>query len=362
MRVLLVRTDRMGDVILSTPVATLLKEAHPDWQVDMLVSAWLAPLVRIHRDVDAVLTCQPERQRVRDLAHELRLRKYDAAVLLHPKPALAFALWLARIPLRIGTRYRAYSFLLNRRVAVHRKHSPLHELELNVLTAAPLGLAPIAHVNPLFRFSVPEEAEAAVSAKLEAAGAEPNARPIVVHPGSGGSARDWPIDRFAELLRDLAELSLGSVVVTGSSTERTLVDTLVALSQTPLVRLDGQLSVVELAALLRRARLVVANSTGPLHLAVAMGTPVVGLYCPVGPCHPRRWGPYGRPNAVVMPEVPECSRCRKSCPYYDCMASIPAGRVLEKIREVLDDATNVWQTADPKPTSVRMTPQPEEKS
>jgi|YelNatPaOPRAMG01_1025707.scaffolds.fasta_scaffold00095_47 heptosyltransferase-3 len=335
MKVLLIRTDRMGDVILSTPVATLIKRAHPDWRVEMLVARQLVPLVGVHRDVDAVLEFGGRDSSLRELVRLLRSRRYDAAVLLHPTFRLALSLWLARIPRRIGTAYRLYSFLLNERVPVHRKRSRLHELELNVLTASPLGLAPLPESGELFRFELPEEEERRLAEKLARAGVEPAARPIVLHPGSGGSARNWPVRRFAELAELLHARGIGPIVITGTSAERQLVDELVRLAAVPLVRLDGELEILQLAALLQRARVVVANSTGPLHLAVAMGAPVVGLYCPIGPCHPRRWGPYGRRDAVLMPDVPECDRCRASCPHYDCMESIPADRVAAKIGQVM---------------------------
>lgn len=334
MRVLLVRTDRLGDVILSTPVATLLRVIHPEAEVLMLVRQSVAPLVRLHEDVDRVVEL-PEPETVSALVQVFRQAEPDAVVMLHPTFRLALAAWLARVPRRIGTRYRAYSFLFNEPVRVHRKHSGKHELELNVETAAPLGLAGIANVRPLFRFRIPLEVEQAVVARLRELGSNPEAPGIVLHPGSGGSARDWPVQRFAELARLVHKAGLGPIWVTGTEPEKRLIDDLVALSDVPLHRFDGQLSLPELAALLKRARAVVANSTGPLHLAVALGTPVVGLYCPLGPCHPRRWGPYGRPNAVLVPPVPECDRCTPSCVHYDCMLKISAEQVLEKLEAIL---------------------------
>ena len=335
MRVLLVRTDRLGDVILSTPVATLLKLAHPDAQVHMLVRAAVAPLVRLHQDVDQVLEL-PDRSGLTDLVHLFRADAPDAVVLLHPTFELALAAWLARIPRRIGTRYRAYSFLLNERVPVHRKRSGKHELELNVDTAAPLGLAEIEAARPLFRFRIPAEVEERAAARLRELGAAEGERGVVLHPGSGGSARDWPVRRFAELARLVHGAGLGPIWVTGTAREKSLVDELERLSGVPLRRLEGRLNLPELAAVLKHARAVVANSTGPLHLAVAVGTPVVGLYCPIGPCHPRRWGPYGRPDAVLVPPVPECDRCTESCVHYDCMLKISAEQVFEKLQDIVE--------------------------
>ncbi len=342
MKVLLVRTDRLGDVILSTPVATLLKLAHPEAEVRMLVRPGVAPLVRLHEDVDRVVEL-PEPANTGALTRLFQEEDPDAVVVLHPDFRLALATWLAGIPRRIGTRYRVYSFLFNEPVRVHRKRSSKHELELNVDTAAPLGLARIDEAKPLFRFRVPEEVERRVVRRLAKLGADPQARGIVLHPGSGGSARDWPVQRFAELARLVHQTGLGPIWVTGTGPEQGLVDELIERSGVPLLRLDGQLNLPELAALLQRARAMVANSTGPLHLAVAVGTPVVGLYCPIGPCHPRRWGPYGRPEAVLVPPVPECDRCTTSCVHYDCMLKITAEQVLEKLEDILANSSSGLQ-------------------
>ena len=125
---------------------------------------------------------------------------------------------------------------------------------------------------------------------------------VVLHPGSGGSALDWPAKNFGRLAGKInSELGL-SIITTGSASESVLIDTIQKQTKN-IVRLEGQLNLKELAALLKKASLIIANSTGPLHLAVAVDTKVIGLYCTLVACGPERWGPYHRADSVIVPPV-----------------------------------------------------------
>ncbi|MRR09338.1 hypothetical protein EG831_04515, partial [bacterium] len=150
---------------------------------------------------------------------------------------------------------------------------------------------------------------------------------------------DWPLERFAELADRIREPGDGSpgtaVVITLGPGEEPLRGRLEPLLKTKPVWVSG-LALPELAAVLSRARLVIANSTGPLHIAAAAGTRVIGLYCPIVPCHPKRWGPYGPGHAVIMPDgVDACRSCAgPGCAQYDCMGTITVERVYRTVREM----------------------------
>jgi ADP-heptose:LPS heptosyltransferase len=251
---------------------------------------------------------------------------------LHPTLRLALLCWFAGIPRRIGTGYRLYSFLFNKRVYHHRKKSERHECELNMDIAAAAGAA-VGAIE--FKFNIPDEAQQRVNSLLSDHGIEPPGSYVVLHPGSGGSALDWPAEKFGKLGHRIVE-NLGiPVVVTGAAAEKELVDRLVQEDR-QLIRLDGQLNIKELAALLRNSSLVVANSTGPLHIAVAVSAPVVGLYCPIEACKPERWGPFGRKESVIVPPVGQCSTCRPDrCEKGDCMELISVTEVYRMVADKL---------------------------
>ncbi|MDQ7063842.1 MAG: glycosyltransferase family 9 protein [candidate division KSB1 bacterium] len=335
--VLLLRTDRIGDVILSTPVALALKKAHPDSQITFLVRRATLPIVQSCPAVDAAIPIemfmQGGRLQLRALVRYLKQQRFNAAVHLFPRPALTLATFLARIPHRIGTGYRYYSLLFNHRIYEHRKTAERHEAEYNLQLLRPFGIeAP----EVAFSLTISDEAWRKIDQLLADAGIGTEEPLVVLHPGSGGSARDWPPEHFAELAQRLIEKEQARVAITGAPNEQPLADAILQRMKVKPLALVGRLTLQELAALLRRADVFVANSTGPLHLAVAVGTEVVAFYPPILACRPERWGPYGHRQDVLMSQQEECFRCRKrSERWCECMYRIPVQAALDKIAEKL---------------------------
>ncbi len=300
-RILIIRTDRMGDVVLSTPVLTAIKNTWPLSHTTMMIAPYTHDVISGHPDLDEILIddAKGEHQGVKGLFKLVRLirsKRFDTVLVLHPSTRLAILCWLAGIPNRIGTGYRSYSLLFNTRIMQHRKKSGRHELELNLDLAKAIG-ANVENID--FKFHIPEKAEQRVQMLLEQNKIKDKPY-IVIHPGSGGSALDWPIENFAELANRLINTHNMPVVVTGSASESPLAEA-IAQKAIGVIRFDGQLNIKELASVLKHAATVTANSTGPLHLAVATGSNVVGLYCTLQACHPNRWGPYNQLDTVITP-------------------------------------------------------------
>jgi ADP-heptose:LPS heptosyltransferase len=332
-KILLIRTDRLGDVILALPAATALKKRLANVHVTFLARHYTAEIIRCHPHVDAVLELDGAEisGRARPLARVLRQQKFETAVVLHPRPELAWAIWRSGIPQRIGTGYRWYSFLFNRRIFEHRKTSARHEAEYNLRLLQPLG---ITETEVEFHFALSQTERQSLDAKLNALGV--SATPVVLHPGSGGSSRNWPPEYFAGLA-DLIHRELGmQVILTGAPSEAGLIAALQQQTTSKPLSLCGRLTIIELAVLCQRASVFVSNSTGPLHLAVMAGAPVVAFYPPLRAARPERWGPYGRLFDVLMSQQFECSRCRYSqIRVCDCMRAISVEMAFQKVREKL---------------------------
>ena len=333
-RILIIRTDRIGDVVLSLPVVTALRRKYPDAYIAMLVSPAVREIVEDHPDLDEVLL--DNGGGLSDffkLVRKIRLKKFDVAVLLHPTFPLAFALAIAGIPWRIGTGYRFYSILFNKRIFEHRKDSLRHEVDYNLSLASVLG-ADVSKVD--FNFPVLQEALWKIE-KLFKEIKITDEKPIVVlHPGSRGSALDWPVSYFAQLANRLVRKSHAQVIVTGGHGEEKVVSEVLKNTSGEVRGIAGRLNLKELAALLKKADLVVANSTGPLHIGVAVGTEVIGFYPPLVPASVRRWGPYRRRMSTFVPDLPECKKCIKSkCPYWNCMKLISVDDVWKRADEKL---------------------------
>jgi len=319
--ILVVRNDRLGDLVLALPAATALKRRFPEAKVTYLVSKNTAALVPFSHDIDEALI--DAGKGVIELAGMLRAYRFDAAVLLHPTLRLAAALWLAGIPVRTGTAYRGYSLLFNRRVKQHRKQNSKHELEYNLdLVYQGLGFQPAAgerYLPPVL--TVPD----GLKEKL----AKEYGRDFtLIHPGCSGSSKPWPLASFAKLV-DRIQGAGGRVVISLGPQELGLKTSLIK-HLTADVGWAENLPLPDLAALISLAKVLVTNNTGPLHVAAAVKTGVIGLYCPT--CQIKRWGPYGAGHAVIRPPAGNCRECPgPKCPEYDCMENITVEEVLAMV-------------------------------
>jgi heptosyltransferase III len=321
------RTDRIGDLVLTLPMAEAVKRARTDARVTFIVQDAVASIARLCPFIDEVVSI-PGRdldEAAGRFAERLRALRLDAAVFAYPRPRLALAAYRARIPARSGTAYRVYSPLFTHRVREHRKHAHRHERDYNLALLDALGIDSAPAPLPSLAFSA--EQRAAARALLAASGVADGERFAVLHPGSGGSARDWSPERFGELARAL-HLSRPDlrILATGTTAEAALTERVRAAAPGAVTLLARQAPLDVFAALLSQADVCVANSTGPLHLAAAGGIPVLGLYPFHRPCNARRWGPLGARTAVLAPgKVDGCPACaREHCPEHDRMDRIAA--------------------------------------
>lgn len=337
-RVLVVRTDRLGDVILSLPVVTALKETYPGIHVAMMLRPYTAELVESYPDVDEILLFEEPKNytslwRIREWARWLQKHQFDTVLFLHPRPLPALLSFLAKIPCRVGTAFRAYSILFNQKIYHHRKSGTRHELEFNLDLAEKIG-ARLEQVS--FKIHIPEPARATATTFLADNGISPGEKFAILHPGSGGSAKDWPLEKFVTLNDRLREKLGIKTVFTGGPAETDLLQQAVKLAKFKPRVWSGEHGLKALGALIQQAGLFVSNSTGPLHLAVAVGTPVIGFYCPIIPCLPRRWGPYGQLDSVLTPPVEACQKCTgKNCNHFNCMDLISVDAAFQMAREKL---------------------------
>ncbi len=333
--VLVVRTDRIGDVVLALPMVTVLRENLPGSRISMLLRSYTSALVEGFAGLDTIITYDESgvQKGFFALLAELRARRFDLVVVSHPTFRIAFLMALAGIPVRVGSGYRWYSFLFNKKVFEHRKTAEKHESEYNVSLLQAVGIR--APRVPHIELAIPESSNEAAASELKRLGVSQAERFVVLHPGSGGSARDWSAEKFGDLARGLSDHGL-KVVVTGTNTERELVDQVLTRSGGAALSSVGVMSLKVLAAFIGRARLFVSNSTGPLHIAAAVGTPVIAFYPPIRECSARRWGPLAEKQDVFTADNVTCSRCHGGpCQGNDCMDQIKVEDVLAAARTLL---------------------------
>jgi heptosyltransferase I len=335
--ILIARTDKVGDLLLSLPTFQALKKAFPETRLTALVSPYAKEIVQNHPAVDAVELFE-KGEGFWGLSKRLKALRPDVFIALYPRPQQVLAAWMAGIPTRIGTAYRWYSFLLTDKVKVHRSVCDRHEVEYNLDLMKPLGIVPKAGK---IEFRLTESERSFARDLLKEKGIKPKGHYVVVHPGHKGSALNWKPERYGQVVAQLCRRKGLRVVMTGAADETNLISQVMAhLSGLgPDLRpilLIGECTLRQLAAVYEGADCFLSGSTGTMHLAAAVGTPTVALFCPIHQTTPVRWGPWGNKSTVLMPQNLECPDCRVgACSKHDPMDAIPVEEVLAAVQKYL---------------------------
>lgn len=347
-RILVVRLDNLGDVLVTTPAIHAIKTALPSAQITLLASPAGAQAGRLNGDIDEVIVHDApwidpwgalphDSARERGLIERLRAGRFDAAVVFtsfrqSSLPA-AYACYLADIPLRLAASIDGSGSLLTTR----HKHPDrlMHEVERGLGLVNGVGILPSERRLVL---DIPEAARRNAQKRREHIEGASDGPLVVVHPGCSMPARTYPAERYAEAVVELTRSLDAKVVLTGSSSERELVHG-IAAALPPDVRsrvheASGTLAFDELCALIESADLVVTNNTGPMHIAAATATPVIVLFALTNPVE--QWGPWQTSHRILNHDIP-CRMCyRRICPYnQECISSVSAQEVLAAARDLL---------------------------
>lgn len=332
---LIVRTDRIGDVVLSLPLAGLVKKKYPNCRITFLMRRYTKALADNNPYIDEILTLKEKGGLilVGENIKQIKEKKFDTAIIVYPTFKSAFIIFFSRIKYRIGTGYRWYSLLFNEKLFEHRKYAGKHELEFNVQLLEKFGInEKINTENVQFHFAPKPLAEKKVENFLSALEIKKNVPVIIFHPGSGGSAIDLPIDKFKELVCMSANKLNAEIWLTGSEAEKQLCE---KISEGIRVKnFAGKFDLHELIAFINKSDIFVSNSTGPIHIAAALGKYTIGFYPKILACSPQRWGPYTAKKVIFSPQI-ECSNCtREQCERLSCMSSINIDEVFNSISKI----------------------------
>lgn len=341
---LIVRTDRIGDVVLSLPLASIVKKYLPDCKITFLVRQYTQELVNNHPFIDNTITLQEERGKIALFANIKKISGYnfDTAIIVYPTFLTSLIIFLSRIKNRIGTGYRWYSFLFNQKIYEHRKYAERHELEYNVNFLTKFGIREDVNPEKINFYLKPKDENLVKIDKLLSESEIDREIPIfIIHPGSGGSSVDLPQEKFKLLIEKIYNELTKNIILTGSPAEIELCENLRIKPQ--ILNLAGKLDLNELTALISKCSVFIANSTGPIHIAAALGKYTIGFYPRIPACSAKRWGPYSNKSVVFSPKI-DCSGCtREQCNDLDCMSSIDMNDVFYEIEKIYKFILAEWR-------------------
>lgn len=346
------RTDRIGDLVLSTPAIRAVRAAYPNGYVALMTQPATRPLVEGHPALNEVIPFDKDGAHrtwsgTRQLARELRARRFDLALILHTTNRVVLLTWLAGIPRRVGYA-RRLGGLLTTRLPYAKRRGERHELEYTLDLVRAVGIQ--AQDRTLEIASSPA-GRGPVERWLASAGVGSQERLIVLHPGASCPSKRWPAARFAEVADRVADDHAARVaaaegsrttcpswrvaVIVGPGDAR-VAEEVRRLARAPVLVPPAPFGLAELPWLLRRAAVLVSNDSGPVHVASAVGTPVVAIFGRWGGgLSPTRWGPTG-PRSVALHHDVGCRpclahRCRIG---FVCLQAVTVDEVVQAVRQV----------------------------
>lgn len=353
-RILVIRFSSMGDIVLTSPVTRELDRLFPDAEIDFLTRSEYVSLVRALPGVAAVQRFDPGTGLL-SLVSRLRERRYDLAIDLHGnlRSRLVVMAGIARRVLRYDKRRFARMAIVRRR---RQSRSVPHTVDryLEVLDRLGAAVAPdvegvpgvegapvleVAHdaaETRLPQLKVDDAAAAMVEERLAGAGIGPDVRVLGVAPGASHGPKRWPPERFARVADHMAKSRDMKVLLLGSEADRPVTGEVVHAMERPAVDWTGATDLAVLPAAVRRCALLVSNDSGPMHVATAVGTPVIGVF---GATHPRLgFAPVGPADTAVTLDLP-CSPCslhgNRTCRFrtHACMEELDPLRVISEAEQ-----------------------------
>lgn len=373
-RILVIRLDLIGDLVLSTVLVRALKRTYPEAEIDLLAMPSSAKIVEGDPDLTNIITYDPIVWRrpkglfnprswrdARQLVERMRGRRYDLAISVFGNWAAVLAV-LSGARRTIGFRDEGYpGFMTDSVPGRHwRPGERLHEVDYCLQLAQAAG-ADIAPQDRIPRLYVTEQAKQEIDAMLASVGIRPGKPLIACHVASNqGQSKRWPLLYWARLLDRLIREDVAQIVLTGAPGDLPYVDDVIRrmrgineYSAARVVNLAGKTSLGQLAALLQRADLLITGDSGPMHIAAAVGTPLIAIHGPTDPAHS---GPVS-PRATILKSGIWCSPCYQAkdtadCPFFttQCMKNILPSQVYTIVQERLRDNARIYVNREPRIT------------
>jgi heptosyltransferase III len=330
-RIIISRTDNIGDVVLALPMAGAIKKAIPGAYIMFLGKPYTRDIIEMSQSVDEFVDWEKIKKQTRH-KQIISFKKLKADYIVHALAVRQIAV-LARkagIPKRIGSTGRMYHWRnCNKLILMTRRRSKLHEAQLNMKLLKAFGINRYFSIEDIIDnyHLIPPNILPDTYRDL----IENDKFNLILHPRSKGSAREWGMQHYSELISLLPEDKF-RIFISGTADDSLSIQNELLSKHPSVTDLSGKLSLVEFISFIANADGMVACSTGPLHIAAALNKFAIGIYPPIKPMHPGRWAPIGT-NASYLVANKKCSKCRLSerC---ECIESITPEEVKKRLMEV----------------------------
>jgi len=328
------RTDAIGDVILTLPLASYLKSLEPGRKIIFLGRNYTKAIIEACPDVDIFANWDDISGLSKKEQTEM-FKSFNANTIIHvfPKKEVAFLAKKAGIKIRIGTSHRWYHWLYcNYLPSFTRRNANAHEAALNFMLLKPFGFKDLPskeELNDYCRLQL----EDCLSDEMRMLPAKDKYN-IVLHPLSKGSAREWGFENYLKLISLLPEERF-RIFISGTTTEASKMERFLKELPGHVIDITGKTDLKGLMAFINACDAIVACSTGPLHIGAALGKIAIGIYPPIRPMHPGRWAPLGdKAKAIVVEKA--CNDCRKGglC---RCIMDVSPTRVACELLSMLEN-------------------------
>lgn len=352
-RILIRGVNWIGDAVITLPAIRAIRRAIPDTQISLLVKPWVAEIFKGCPDVDEIIPYDEQYKGVTGklkLVRTLRQKKFDKAILLQNAFDAALIAWLAGIPERIGYQRDYRGCLLTKCIPL-KSNAGKHQVYYYLDLLEEAGIKPVT-AGPYIYLSDEERENA--RALLNSSPITPHPSPLIgINPGATyGSAKRWPAEHFAELIRKIINELDGRVLIFGSPAEVEIADEIVkqlgtqnSELKTHILNMTGKTSLRELAALISECDVFITNDSGPMHIAAALHVPTVALF---GSTDSSATGPFGDGHKVITKKL-SCSPClERECPegHLKCMTEITPEEVFTALKDLLPKEKAIFLDKD----------------
>ncbi|MDO8525021.1 MAG: lipopolysaccharide heptosyltransferase II [Candidatus Omnitrophota bacterium] len=337
-KILIVRLDRIGDVLLSTPVIKAVRDAFPDSRIAVMVRKYAKEIVTGNPYLDEVIVYDKDGRDKGALGNirfirQLARKKFDMAFILHPTKRTHLLVSLAGIPETIGYN-KKWGILLKTKIEHTKQDGLKHEADYTLDILRHAGLEP--KDRALF-MPVDSASEERIDKIFKENGISKSDLCVSVHPGASCISKRWSAERFAGVAARLTERYKAKIVIVAGDADKRLGDKVSSLLKENCLNLSGKTSLADLASVLRRVKLFISNDSGPVHIASAVGTPVIAIFGRGDRgLSPRRWGPTGKSDIALHKDV-GCDEClaHNCAKGFKCLEAVTVDEVLAAAEQIL---------------------------